>query len=582
MTEGLRAISRTRVLSLFLMVAVFLFLAQLFYLQVVRHGHYVAQANAEQLKSLQIPAKRGEIYAMSHDQVVPLVMNQVVYTVFADPKTVERPDEIVKAVKEVAGGSARPNLAELVRMPDSRYQILAKKITRRQAEALKKRDLKGLGFQEESQRVYAEGNLAAQVVGFVNSDNVGNYGIEGALNDRLSGKDGMLRTVTDVRDVPLTIGSQNIMTPPEDGENLVLTLDRQVQNHTEQALKKGLEKAGATEGSALVMNPKNGQVLAMANYPSYSPANFGNAKSASLFNNAIISDPYEPASVIKTFTMATGIDEGVINPQSTYINNDSTRVADITVVNALRGLTGTRTMQEVLDYSLNTGTVTVARRLGDGQNINRQARDTMYDYFYNRFGLGQLTGVELANESAGLLVSPKEEQGNEVRYSNMTFGQGLDVTMLQVATGFSAVINGGTYYPPSILAGTIQDGQFVSANRKAETHRAIKASTSKDVRRMLMNARRSVSWMKDADKKGYMIGGKTGTAETLKNGRYVKSETVGTYLGFGGQKDDPDYVIMVRVAAPNRNLEGGIHASPIFADISNWMLDYLRIPPKGN
>lgn len=329
------------------------------------------------------------------------------------------------------------------------------------------------------------------------------------------------------------------------------------------------------------MNPNNGQVLAMANYPTYDPAQFSKVEDAALFNNAVISAPYEPASVIKTFTLATGIDKGVITPQSTYVNTDSIKVYDVTIRNTFLGLTGVTTMQDVLNNSLNTGTVTVAQRLGDGANINRQSRDTLYDYFYNRFGLGHGTGIELANESAGLVISPEQQEGNAVRYSNMTFGQGLDVTMIQVAAGFSSVVNGGHYYQPTVVAGTLEDDNLsIKAQAPALKRQTVSSSTSATMRTMLHDARQSVSYMRDADKKGYTIGGKTGTAETLKNGSYVKTETVGTYLGYGG-KDAPEYVIMVQVAAPNRNLEGGLHASPIFTDISNWMIEYRSIPPKG-
>lgn len=571
--------SRSRILLGILFAIVVIFIGRLFYLQVIRHEHYLALADDEQLKLLTIPAKRGMIYAMDGNKPVPLVMNQAIYTVIADPQTVTDENKVIEAVMAIAGGNARSGLKEMLANKKSRYQILATKLTRTQAEKLKDKELAGIVFHEESQRVYPEGDLAGQVLGFVNAEGVGNYGVEAAMNKRLEGVDGRLRTITDVRDVPLTIGDQNVHIPAKDGDTVVLSIDRNIQSYAQDALKRGIEKAGATNGSVLVINPHNNQVLAMANYPSYSPAEFSKVKDAADFNNATISAPYEPASVIKTFTMATGIDKGVITPQSTYYNTDSIKVDDTTVRNAFTGLTGTISMQDVLNNSLNTGTVTIAQRLGDGRHITRGARDTMYDYFYNRFGLGRGTGIELANESAGLLISPKEIEGNAVRYSNMTFGQGLNVTMLQVAAGFSSIINGGSYYQPSVVSGTLK-GEVVEKNEPKLLRRTVSEQTASSVRSMLLNARRSVSYMRNADKPGYNIGGKTGTAETLRNGHYIKSETVGTYLGYGGA-DAPEYVIMVQVSAPNRNLEGGLHASPIFTDISNWMIDYLRIPPKG-
>ncbi len=580
MTRELQAAGRSRALIWVLGIIVVVFVLRLFYLQVIRHDHYVALADEEQLRSLAIPAKRGMIYALDGQTPVPIVMNETVYTVFADPQTVGQTEPVVTAIREIAGGNARKGFEELLTRKESRYQVIATKLTRTQADKLKERELSGIGFHEETQRVYPEKGLAGQLLGFVNAEGVGTYGVEGALDTRLSGTDGQRLTVADVRDVPLTIGDKNTNVPARDGDTIVLSVDRNVQSKAEEALKAGLDKAGATAGSALVMDPNTGRVLAMANYPSYEPAAFGRVMDAALFNNAIISAPYEPASVIKTFVMAAGIDKGVISPQTTYVNTDSIKVYDRTVFNAYRGMTGTRTMQEVLDNSLNTGTVTIAQRLGDGQAITRGARDTIYEYYHNRFGLGEMTGVELANESRGTLISPEEQEGNAVRYANMTFGQGMNVTMLQVAAGFSSVVNGGQYYQPTVVAGVLDGQRRLQPQEPKVLRQTVSAETSGTMRDMLHRARQSVNYMRDGDRGGYMIGGKTGTAETLKNGVYVKSETVGTYLGFGGT-DRPEYVIMVQVSAPGKNLEGGLHASPIFTDISNWMIDYLHLQPKG-
>ena len=347
MTRELQAAGRSRALIWVLGIIVVVFVLRLFYLQVIRHDHYVALADEEQLRSLAIPAKRGMIYALDGQTPVPIVMNETVYTVFADPQTVGQTEPVVTAIREIAGGNARKGFEELLTRKESRYQVIATKLTRTQADKLKERELLGIGFHEETQRVYPEKGLAGQLLGFVNAEGVGTYGVEGALDTRLSGTDGQRLTVADVRDVPLTIGDKNTNVPARDGDNIVLSVDRNVQSKAEEALKAGLDKAGATAGSALVMDPNTGRVLAMANYPSYDPAAFGRVMDAALFNNAIISAPYEPASVIKTFVMAAGIDKGVISPQTTYVNTDSIKVYDRTVFNAYRGMTGTRTMQEV-------------------------------------------------------------------------------------------------------------------------------------------------------------------------------------------------------------------------------------------
>ena len=571
--------SRSQFLAWALSVAMFVIVLQLFNLQVVQHSHYTALANREQVKKLVIPASRGMIYALDGDMPVPLVMNQQVYTVFADPTVIKKPDEIERVIREVAGAEiVSGDIQKILKDTSSLYKVLARGISLRQAELIKKKRLAGVGFQKNSKRVYPEGQLASQTLGFVNSESKGQYGVEEKLNERLTGKDGVLKSVTDVANVPLSIGKNNIREDPVDGESVVLTIDRSIQSKSEEVLLAGLKRSGANEGSVIVMDPQTGKVLSMANYPTYNPAEFTKVQDASAFVNGTTSLPYEPGSVLKTFTVAAGIDKGVINAGSTFYNTDKIQVDDATISNAFKGLTGTITMQSALNNSLNTGMVTIAQRLGNGNYITKGARDTIYDYFHNRFGLGKLTGVQLANEQKGIVISPddKSAQGNAVRYSNMAFGQGLDVTMLQVSAGFSSIINGGVYHQPTIIAGTYKDGKLhpePSGNSRAGV---ISASASEQTREMIHQARVGYT---NADRPGYYVGGKTGTSQTIHNGKYVSNQTIGTYLGFGGTKSQTKYVIMVQVSGKGMNLEGNKHAMPIFTDLSNWLLEYYQLQP---
>lgn len=571
--------SRTTILSVLLIVMMTIFVARLFYLQVIMHDDFVAQAAAEQIKPLKIPAKRGLIYALDGSTPVPLVINQTVYTLFADPTTVTDHSKVVEVVKKVAGGNLRPNVEKLLDRTNTRYQILGTKLSRAQAELIKKEELNGIGFQETTQRVYPEGSLAAQTLGFVNAAGNGQYGIEERLNDRLIGHDGLLKSVTDVSGVPLTIGNQNINKPAKNGDNVVLTIDRNIQAYTEKALAAGLQKSGATHGSAVIIDPQSGKVMAMANLPTYKPAEFTKVTDAALFNNNVVTKPYEPGSDIKTFTMAVGLDKGVIQPDSTFYNTDKITVEDRTITNATKGQTGTITMQTVLNYSLNTGMVTVAQRLGDGKQITTEARRTMYDYFHNKFRFGQLTGIEVAGEQKGIIISPDKHEGNAVRYSNMSFGQGMDLTMIQVASAFGSLVNGGTYHYPTVISGTLDErGEIKQAAPRDSVKGVIAPETSDKIHTMIREARRAFHGR--LDRQGFDIGGKTGTSQTIENGKYVDNQTIGTYLGYGGDSV-PRYVIMVEVSGKGKNLEGGKHAMPIFTDISNWMIDYLKLKPKG-
>lgn len=573
--------SRSRILAALLFTMVAIFAVRLFYIQVIQHSYYVGLADHEQLKKERIPASRGLIYLKNGDQIRPLVMNETVYTVFADPQVIKDKEKIIEVMRQVAGGNLRKDFDKLLDKTDTRYQIIAYKVTRLQADKIKEAGLYGIGFQAVSQRVHPEGGLAAQVLGFVDTEGEGKYGIEDYLNDDLKGVDGRLETVTDVSDVPLTIGDKNIREPAQDGDNVVLSIDRNIQFYVEDALARGLEKTGATNGSVLVMNPKNGKVMAMANLPTYNPAEYSKVQDVSLFNNHAISEPYEPGSDIKTLTLAAGIDKGVVKPTDTFYNTDSIKIGGWTIGNATKGVTGDITYQTALQWSLNTGFVSIAQRLGDGQNINRTARDTLYYYFHDKFRLGQLTGIELSGEAKGILISPDQHEGNAIRYATMSFGQGMSSTMVQVTAGFASMINGGSYYKPTIIDGYLENGQFKPVNVAEPLEKGVvKQSTSDQVRSMMEQAREAS--FTNIDKPGYNIGGKTGTSQvpTEDGSGYKSNESIGTYLGYGGT-DMPEYVIMVSVSGQNREFQGARDAMPIFTDISNWMIDYLRIQPRG-
>ena len=574
--------SRTGCLAIVLLVAMAAFVLRLFQLQILQYSKYTEMARASQQRQFIIPAERGKIYMMDGKTPAPVVLNQAVYTVIADPHAVndKEREQIITSLREVAGGEMTDKAAERLSNKNSRYEVLAKNITRTQAEKLKEKNFAGILYQQGSLRSYPEGALGAHVLGFVNAAGEGQYGIEGALDKRLKGRDGLLQSVTDVRNVPLTVGKNNMRIEAKPGDNLVLTIDRNIQNQAEVALKKGIEAANATEGSAIVMNPKNGQILAMANYPTYNPAEFNKQKNPAVFMNSAAMVPFEPGSIVKSFSFATAIDKGTITLSSTYNNTDCIKVADRTMCNALKGLGGIMTIQGAFNNSLNVGTITAIRRLGNGSQINLAARQALYEYYHDKFGFGSKTGLELG-EAAGYIYPPDSVEGNEVRYSAMTYGQSMNLTMVQVAAGFSSLVNGGQYYKPTILSGTIDNEGYFRVAENKSLRQTVSGNTSSQMRTMLSTARHS-SFLSKSDKPGYEIGGKTGTSEAVINGSYTQKETIATYIGYGGGKNGAEYVIMVRVAAPGRgiNLQGNIHAGPIFTDISNWMIDYMKIAPK--
>jgi len=471
-------------------------------------------------------------------------------------------------------------LSDVLKDRTRRYYIVAKNVPREKALKLQEEGVTGLWMQENAKRVYPEGMMAARLLGFVNADGEGQYGVEGSLNTELAGVDGRLKTIADVNNVALSIGDANIRVPAQDGKNVVLTVDRNIQAKMEEILQRKLDEFGKDHGSVLVMNPRNGEVLAMVDLPGYDPADYGNVSGADVYVNGVVKDPYFPASVCKGFAFAAGIEEGVMTAQSTYYNTDTVYIDGWPISNATSMGSGMLTMQTALNYSLNVGSIQVLKWLGGEQNINEKGRKILYDYYVNHFGLGQATGIELF-ESEGLINDPVEGDGRDSLYANMTFGYGLLATMIQVASGYSAMVNGGEYYTPTIVKGYMENGVLVEKEKQGPVRRAVSESTSAQMREMLWGTR---SWWRTTgdDPAGYYIGGKTGTAEMLRDGTYSSGDTVATYVGFGGATGEmPEYLVMLRLWKDGTQASGQGEALPIFTEISKYLIDYLKIKPGG-
>ncbi|NCU30803.1 penicillin-binding protein 2 [Candidatus Saccharibacteria bacterium] len=566
---------------------VFIFILRLFYVQVVRNSYYVEEAKASQVTKLTIFPERGNIYAVDNlgEEIVPFVLNETVYTVFADPYEVKNALEVRNVVNEIAAGEIVETGFDLLDDKKLRYAVLARQVSRPQAEMIAKKELAGVGLQKGSRRVYPEGILASQLLGFVDNEGIGKYGLEGYMDKELGGVPGRLETVTDVRRIPLTIGDDNVSQPALDGSDVVLSIDRSVQFKAERLLREGLERSKATKGSILVMNPSNGRILAMANYPTYDPAKYTEVDDYAVFQNKTVAYPYENGSVMKTLTMGAGLDSGAVTVNSTFADGtgcykmEEWPKAICNVEDDPKKAAAT--MLDVLRYSLNTGVIYVLRQMGGG-TINDQARNTLYSYFHDKYRYGQLTGVEQDGELAGTIIKPTDQEGSSIRYANMTFGQGMDNTMIQTASAFSMMINGGTYYKPTLVRGTYQQGQVIEKMPEVVASSVIRADISEQIRDLIWQGRKTGFFGKN-DPEGFKVGGKTGTSQVIdpKTGRYSDDNSIGTYLGFGGS-NSPEYVIMVRVDdAKVPGYAGTSAAGPIFNDMSNWLLRYLNVLPSA-
>lgn len=569
------------------MLLVVVFVVRLFYVQILQNHYYEEVARESQITKLTVFPERGKIYASdgAGQEIVPLVLNETVYTVFADPHEVKDKSKIRDALEEIASGEMIKSSFDLLDDKDRRYVVIAKQVSRIQADLIAKKELEGVGLQKGARRVYPEGQLASQLLGYVDSEGKGQYGLEGNMNDKLGGVPGRLEAVSDVRRIPLTIGGENLSIPAVNGQDVVLSIDRSIQHQAEKLLADGLAKSKATKGSILVTDPNNGRVLAMANYPTYDPAKYSEVEKYELFMNQTVTYPYENGSVIKTLTVGAGLDSGAVTVNSTF--PDGTGCYQMSewprpICNVEEDpKKAAATMLDTLKYSLNTGVVYVLRQMGGG-NINGQAKDTLYKYFHDKYRYGSLTGIEQSYEAEGTIIAPDQQEGNSIRYANMSFGQGMDSTMIQTTSAFSAMINGGTYYKPTLVRGAYKNSQIEEKSAEVVDAKVISPEASEQIRDLVWRGRKD-GFFGRYDAAGFKIGGKTGTSQIIdpKTGGYSDENSIGTYLGFGGG-DKPEYVIMVRVDDSKiPGYAGTVAAGPIFNEMSSWMLQYLNVQPNA-
>ncbi|HSX30707.1 MAG TPA: penicillin-binding protein 2 [Candidatus Saccharimonadales bacterium] len=586
---GTDPVQRVRIWYALLLVVFGIFATRVFYLQVIRYDYYKKAALSDQLKQYVVPAERGIITAHLGDSTVPIVLNQKLYTLYADPTVVKNTDKVAAKLQPIIGGNV-DDIEKLLKTDGGRrYVILKKKLTPAQNNQVLSFKFPGVGTQEQDYRTYPQGTLAAQLLGFVDDEGTGEYGIEQALNTELAGKPGQLKAVTDINGVPLAATGGNLSTAPVAGDDVQLTIDVGMQSEVEKIVKAAQEKNKSKDVSAIVMDVHTGAIKAMANYPSYDPASYQKVDNASLFQNDSVTEPIEPGSITKVFTTATSLQKGVITPQTTFYDPgswaiDGAKVSDVEEDHSQ----GQENVLSTLDKSLNTGATWMLMQLGGGQ-IDSQARNTLYDYFFNRFRLGQQSGIEQGYDPAGYVPKPADNgAGIDLTYANMSFGQAYSASALQMISGFSAIINGGTYYQPHLLQQLVAPDGSVGGNQpKVLAKDIISKQTSDDVVSLLEqnnanHIREGYPYLNFGSR--YSVGGKTGTAQIANSttGGYRTDRENGTYLGFIGG-DNPQYAIVVYNLEPSSysGFAGAGTAQPIFADIAHMLVNNFGVTPKS-
>lgn len=561
---------------------------RLFYLQIIRHDYYKEQALNDQQKQYAIAADRGIIEAHQGNSLIPLVLNEKLYTLYADPTLVKNPSTAAQKMVAITKGDV-DQYTKLMKTKNSRYVILAKKVNEGQMKQITALKLAGVGLQAQDYRTYPQGQLAAQLLGFVNNDGKGTYGLEQALNGQLSGTPGLLKAITDASGVPLAASRDNVRQAPKPGDDIVLTIDAAMQKELETYLKQDTQNAKGVTGSALVMDVGSGAIKAMANYPSYDPGQYYNVNDATLFNNAAVSEPFEVGSVMKTLTAAAALDQGVVTPSTSYYDPGQWKLDGSTVKNVEEdGGPGTTNLAKILNLSMNTGATWLLMQMGHNTGqINVQARDTWHDYLVNHYELGKPTGIEQGYESGGYIPAPDKGYALQLTYANTSFGQALTATPLQMAGALSAVLNGGTYYQPHLVDKSVAaSGQTKSTPAKVVRKNVVSANVSQQMQSLMegvVQTKVSQGFNNMRFPDNYSVGGKTGTAQIANpDGGYYADRFNGTFIGFVGG-DKPQYVIMVAIKQPKvPGYAGTSAAMPLFADLAHMLINNFNVTPKGN
>ncbi|WDH81530.1 stage V sporulation protein D [Paenibacillus urinalis] len=523
---------------------------------------------AENLWRRQIPytAKRGEILDRNGTS---LAYNITTPTVMAIPVQVKEKEKTAEALAPLLGMTQEKVLG-IISKTERIVEIKpgGRKITMEKAQEIRDLELPGIVVAEDNKRFYPYGDLAAHILGFTGIDNQGLTGIEKKYDDNLKGIGGGIEYLSDAAG-RLMPGSSDEYVAPKDGLNLQLTIDQPIQSIIERELDQAMVKFEANSALAIAMNPKTGEILGMSSRPSYEPGNYQEYPAEIYNRNLPVWMTYEPGSTFKIITLAAALEEKKVDlVNDHFFDPGYVEVGGARLRCWKKGGHGSQTFLQVVENSCNPGFVALGNKLG---------KETLFEYIKN-FGFGAKTGIDLSGEASGILF--KLSQVGPVELATTAFGQGVSVTPIQQITAVSAAINGGKLYKPFVAKAWVDPitGKVVDETEPELVRQVISEETSKQVREALESVVAKGTG-RPAFIDGYRVGGKTGTAQKVINGRYSTTEHIVSFIGFA-PADDPQIVVYTAVDNPKGIQFGGVVAAPIVQNILEDSLHYLQVPQR--
>ena len=523
---------------------------------------------------LTVPARRGSIYDRGGDLLAGSVSVDFVY---AQPPQVRRPEEAAALLAPVLGVPAEQLLPVLADKSRPYVRLLGgRKVTPEVSRKVAELRIPGIFLEPTTQRTYPGGQIAAHLLGFVDHQGVGWYGLEGQYGGDtggpVGGTPGRLRAERDTAGNEIAFSDRHWQ-PPVDGFDLILTIDRTIQYVAERELDRAIAQHHASGGTVIVMDPKSGAVLAMASRPGFDPNRFDEfAKQTELFANPAVSLLYEPGSTFKIITMAAALAERMVTPETTYNDSGVLSIGGYTIRNWDHKANGVTNMTQLLEKSSNIGASWLA--------LSKLGADRFYRYV-TAFGFGQPTGVDLQGEGRGLVRDNKSRLWSEVDLATNSFGQAISVTPLQMVTAVSAIANGGIMMKPYVVE-QVRDpatGNVVDETRPQIVRQVLPRDAAQALLTMLHGAAENGE-TRGTLVPGFKVAGKTGTAQIpdLVNGGYDSSLTIASFIG-AVPADDPQFVILVKIDKPTTEPWGSLIAKPAFAVIAQEITRYKRLRP---
>ncbi len=538
-------------------------------LQILKRNFYQALASESQQFSQDLLPVRGEIFTNDKDgNIYPVANNLDLYLVYAEPARINNFEEATEKIASILELDREEVKSKLAKKNDL-YEVLKHYVNKEKVSEIEKLNIAGIKFSSEIKRYYPEKNLFCHLSGFVGykeNKKIGQYGLEEYYEKALTGIIGNMKAKKTALGSLIFSADYNIE-KAKDGADLFLTIDRTIQFKACEELKKSVKEYGAEKGTVIIMEPQTGKILALCNYPDFDPNNYGQTEDLKSFYNQAISDNYEPGSIFKAITMAAALDEGAVNPETTYKDEGFVKIDSNTIRNSDKKVHGTVNMTNVLEASLNTGVIFAVRKIGD-QSFKK---------YVEKFGFGKTAGIELPGEAEGDISSLSKK--NEIYSATASFGQGISVTPLQMVNAFSAIANGGKLMKPYLVEKKSYPNGEIEENKPQFIKEVISQATASALSAMLVSVVEN-GHGKQAGVKGYYVAGKTGTAQVAKEngGGYEESKNIGSFAGFA-PVDNPKFAMLVKIDNPKDITWAESTAAPLFGKLAEFMLSYYQIPP---